>query len=135
MKGLAQALNFGKSVSDNGWGMFVGMLSYKLSEQGKYLIVIDKWFPSSKKCSCCGRVKDILPLAERTFVCSCGFVRDRDINAACNIRDEGVRIIDAFAMNRGTHGDRSVNILPIGGISQEAPTSTPLAYVVGVRHH
>ncbi|MCL2517378.1 MAG: transposase, partial [Oscillospiraceae bacterium] len=51
MKGMSQALNFGKSVSDNGWGMFVGMLSYKLFEQGKQLIKIDKWFPSSKTCS------------------------------------------------------------------------------------
>ncbi|MDR2667019.1 MAG: transposase, partial [Holosporales bacterium] len=48
MHGMAQSLNFGKSVMDNGWGMFTGFLKYKLEEQGKRLITIDKWFPSSK---------------------------------------------------------------------------------------
>lgn len=81
MKAMSQALNFGKSVSDNGWGMFVNMLDYKLKEQGKQLIKIDKWFPSSKTCSNCGAVKNELPLSERTFRCDCGLEFDRDINA------------------------------------------------------
>lgn len=118
MKGMSQALNFGKSVSDNGWGMFTRMLEYKLIERGKCFVKIDKWFPSSKTCSACGLVKDELPLAERVFRCGCGFVLDRDINAAINIRNEGIRII-----NRGTHGDSSVNFPPLGGTTQEAPVS------------
>jgi len=89
MKGMAQALNFGKSVSDNGWGMFTRMLEYKLSEQGKQLVKISKWYPSSKTCSNCGAVKDELPLSERTYRCDCGFVCDRDVNAAINIRNAG----------------------------------------------
>ena len=93
MKSMAQALNFGKSVSDNGWGMFTGMLDYKLSDQGKQLVKIDKWFPSSKTCSACGAVKDELPLSERTFRCGCGYVCDRDMNAAINIRNEGLRLL------------------------------------------
>ena len=93
MKGMSQALNFGKSVSDNGWGMFMRMLEYKLAEQGKQLVKIDRWFPSSKKCSACGAVKDELPLSERVFSCDCGFVCDRDANAAANIKNEGMRII------------------------------------------
>ena len=94
MKGLAQALHFGKSVSDNGWGMFTQMLDYKLSEQGKQLVKIDKWYPSSKTCSSCGALKDELPLSERTFrCCECGFVCNRDYNAAVNIRNEGVRML------------------------------------------
>ena len=51
MKGMSQALNFGKSVADNGWGMFTSFLAYKLNEQGKQLVKIDKWFPSTKTCS------------------------------------------------------------------------------------
>jgi putative transposase len=95
MKGMAQVMNFGKSVSDNGWGMFVTMLDYKLTEQGKRLVKVDRWFPSSKMCSNCGAVKDELPLAERTYKCDCGFVCDRDSNAAINIRNEGLRLISA----------------------------------------
>lgn len=93
MKGMAQVLNFGKSVSDNGWGMFTGYLHYKLTECGKQLVKIDKWFPSSKTCSCCGAVKSELSLSERTYSCECGFVCDRDINAAINIRNQGQSLI------------------------------------------
>jgi len=93
MKGMSQALRFGKSVSDNGWGSFTQMLNYKLREQGKQLVKIDKWYPSSKTCSNCGVVKDELLLSERTFRCDCGFVCDRDINAALNIKREGQRLL------------------------------------------
>ena len=93
MKGMSQALNFGKSVADNGWGMFTNMLGYKLKEQGKRLVKVDRWFPSSKMCSQCGAVKDELPLSERTYICGCGFSSNRDLNAAVNIRDEGMRLL------------------------------------------
>jgi len=90
MKGMSQALNFGKSVSDNGWGAFTQMLGYKLAEQGKQLIKIDKWFPSSKTCSQCGMIKEEMLLSERMFICDCGFSGDRDINAAINIKNAGL---------------------------------------------
>ena len=64
MKGMSQALNFGKSVGDNGWGMFLRMLEYKLIFLGKQFLKIDKWFPSSKTCSKCGNVKEKLELSE-----------------------------------------------------------------------
>ncbi|RNF39882.1 RNA-guided endonuclease TnpB family protein [Planococcus salinus] len=88
MKSMSQALQFGKSVADNGWGMFTAFLQYKLFEQGKKLIKISKWFPSTKTCSSCGHRRD-MPLSERTFSCACGFVSDRDWNAAINIKNEG----------------------------------------------
>lgn len=91
MQGMAQALRFGQSVHDNGWGMFTTFLQYKLEEQGKKLIKIDKWFPSSKTCSCCGQVRESLSLSERTFRCECGFESDRDVNAAINIKHEGMK--------------------------------------------
>lgn len=94
MKGMSQALNFGKSVMDNGFGMFVSMLNYKLMEQGKQLVKIDKWFPSSKRCSCCGTVKNTLLLSERTYHCEdCGMTMDRDYNASINIKVEGIRLL------------------------------------------
>ncbi|MDQ0153797.1 RNA-guided endonuclease TnpB family protein [Robertmurraya andreesenii] len=92
MKGMSQALHFGKSVHDNGWGMFTTFLSYKLKEQGKQLVKIDKWFPSTKKCSCCGAEKP-MKLSDRTYDCSCGYVAERDYNSAINIKNEGIRLL------------------------------------------
>ena len=94
MQAMSQALNFGKSVSDNGWGSFVRMLEYKLKNQGKKLIRLDKWYPSSKTCSYCGLIKSELSLSERTFRCDdCGVVLDRDYNSAINIRAEGIWLL------------------------------------------
>jgi len=93
MKGMSQALNFGKSVSDNGWGMFVSFLDYKLREEGKALIRVDKWFPSSKTCSVCGAIKKELSMSERIYQCDCGNILDRDVNAAINIKNEALRLL------------------------------------------
>ncbi|WP_110113144.1 RNA-guided endonuclease TnpB family protein [Bacillus sp. CGMCC 1.16541] len=92
MKGMSQALKFGKSVADNGWGMFTSFLKYKLNEQGKKLVKIDKWFPSSKTCSDCGNTQP-MPMNFRTYVCFCGLHLDRDVNAAINIKKEGIRLL------------------------------------------
>jgi len=94
MKGMSQALNFGKSVGDNGWGMFLKMLEYKLMFLGKQFLKIDKWFPSSKTCSKCGNVKEKLKLSERSYKCECcGIEIDRDYNAALNIKNIGKEML------------------------------------------
>ena len=94
MKGMSQALNFGKSVGDNGWGMFLRMLEYKLMFLGKQFLKIDKWFPSSKTCSKCGNVKEELKLSERSYKCECcGIEIDRDYNVALNIKDIGKEML------------------------------------------
>lgn len=97
MQAMSQALNFGKSVSDNGWGMFVTFLKYKLEEQGKRLVKVDKFFASSQTCSNCGYVnKETRDLSIRNWDCpECGAHHDRDVNAAINIRNEGMRIVFA----------------------------------------
>lgn len=83
----------GKATNDNGYGMFLNMLEYKLAARGKKLIRIDKWFPSSQLCHQCG-YKQIMPLSVRTYRCpNCGMVCDRDYNAALNIRAEGLRML------------------------------------------
>lgn len=92
MKGMSQALKFGKSVSDNGWGMFTSFLKYKLNAQGKRLVKIDKWFPSTKTCSSCGNTQP-MPMNLRSYICMCGLHLDRDVNAAINIKKEGVRLL------------------------------------------
>lgn len=84
----------GKATMDNGYGMFLNMLGYKLADRGKYLVRVDKWFPSSQICSCCGNIQK-LSLADRIYKCSCGYTVDRDINAARNILEEGLRILKA----------------------------------------
>lgn len=93
MAAIKQALSFGKSVSDNGWGMFVRMLEYKAERYGCTVIKVDKWFASSKTCSSCGHIHKELKLSDRTYVCpECGHVMGRDHQAAINIREEGLRI-------------------------------------------
>ena len=86
----------GKATMDNGYGMFLRMLEYKLSDRGKALVKIDKWFPSSQLCSCCGNKKK-LTLADRIYRCDCGLTLDRDLNAAINILNDGLRLLDKVA--------------------------------------
>jgi putative transposase len=93
MRGMAQGLNLAKSTNDNGFGMLKAFLEYKLKEQGKSLVIIDKWYPSSKRCHICGLNNDGLTLADRIWTCRCGAVLDRDINAAINIKNEGCRMM------------------------------------------
>lgn len=97
MKAMSQTLNFGKSVSDNGWGMFVTFLKYKLEEQGKKLVKVGKFFASSQTCSYCGYINnETKNLSLRAWDCpQCGTHHDRDENAAINIRNEGIRIVFA----------------------------------------
>ena len=92
LKGMAGGLHLGKGVHDNGYGLFLSMLEYKLEERGKYLIKVDRYFASSKICSVCGKKKAGLSLSERLYYCECGNRMDRDINAAVNIMNEGKRI-------------------------------------------
>ena len=82
----------GKATMDNGYGLFLTMLEYKLNDRGKYFIKVDKWFPSSQICSCCGN-KQKLNLQTRIYKCNCGLQIDRDYNAAINIRNEGIRLL------------------------------------------
>jgi len=98
MKAMSQCLNFGKSVMDNGWGMFTTFLKYKLEFEGKQLIKVDKWYPSSKTCNNCGEINRELQLSDREWICkSCGSIIDRDYNAAKNIRHEGIRLLKLIA--------------------------------------
>ena len=95
MKAMGQHLHFGKSVQDNGYGMFREMLDYKLAWKGKKMVKVDRFFPSSKKCCKCGRIKKELKLSERVYRCACGNEMDRDRNAAINIREEARRLLTA----------------------------------------
>lgn len=84
----------GKATMDNGYGLFLNMLEYKLSDRNKYLIKVDKWFASSQICHCCGKLHpEMKNLSKRTMVCDCGNNISRDQNAAINILKEGLRLL------------------------------------------
>ena len=94
VKGMTKNHNLAKSISDAGWSTLVGFLEYKAARAGKAIIRIDRWFPSSKACSECGSISDKMPLDVRSWTCPhCGAPHDRDINAAKNIRAEGLRML------------------------------------------
>lgn len=88
--GMVKNHHLAKAVSDAAFGEFRRQLEYKTAKTDAKLHVIDRWYPSSKTCSRCGRVKAKLSLAERVYRCDgCGLVMDRDLNAAININVAG----------------------------------------------
>jgi putative transposase len=90
--GLART-KLSKSFTDASFGEFRRQLTYKAEWNRKHLIVIDRFFPSSKMCRDCGAINRELTLSDREWDCGCGARHDRDLNAAINIRDEGLRIV------------------------------------------
>jgi putative transposase len=89
-----------RAISDCSWGEFRRQLEYKCQRYGRRLVVIDRWYPSSKTCSACGHLLADLSLSTRQWRCpSCGTRHDRDINAAQNILAAG------HAVARGSPGD------------------------------
>lgn len=94
VKGMVRNHKLAQAISDVGWGIFVNFLDYKLDREGKVLVEIDRWFPSSKLCSNCHYQVNEMPLDVRTWTCpSCGTHHDRDGNASINIRAEGIRML------------------------------------------
>ena len=95
MKALSnKGFGNGKATLDNGYGMFLGMLHYKLEDRGKHFVRVGRWFPSSQVCCACGAVHpEMKDLNIRTMDCGCGNHMGRDHNAAVNILQEGLRIL------------------------------------------
>ena len=84
-----------KSISEQGWGYFRTYLKYKCESNNIPLVLIDRWYPSSKTCSCCGNIYKELKLSDRVYICpKCSVKLDRDINAAINIRNYGQNIYE-----------------------------------------
>lgn len=98
IKGMLKNKYLSLSVSDAGWGQLIEMLKYKAERKGRIVYKIDRWYPSSQLCSCCGYNDGKKPLNVRMWTCpNCGIIHDRDINAAKNILTEGNRILGACA--------------------------------------
>ena len=94
IKGMMKNHSLAKAIGQVGWGMFMTMLKYKAENDGKVYQEVDRFFPSSKTCHVCLNQVGSLPLDVREWTCeNCQTTHDRDINAAINLRDEGLRIL------------------------------------------
>lgn len=93
VRNLLRNRSLARAISDAGWSEFRSMLEYKASWYGRTVITVDRFHPSSKKCSTCGRINDSLGLHTRQWNCPCGAAHDRDINAAKNIRAAGLAVL------------------------------------------
>jgi putative transposase len=110
VSGMMRNRSLARAISDCGWGEFRRQLEYKCERHGRDLIVIDRWYPSSKTCSACGHLLAALSLGTRRWTCpACGTRHDRDINAAKNILAAGqaVTACGADVRHSGTSRVRS----------------------------
>ncbi len=126
VRGMLGNRRLARALSDAGFAEFRRLLAYKCPWHGSRLVVADRWFPSSKRCSRCGGVKTALPLGERTFRCdACGLVIDRDRNAAINLAwwaSSHAVASSAGETQNGRGADRKTGAVPAGG--DEAATGT-----------
>ncbi|MEO3930905.1 transposase [Micromonosporaceae bacterium B7E4] len=118
-----------KSVHDAGWASFTAMLEYKADRYGRTFGRVDRFFPSTRMCSACGRLNEKMALDVRSWDCSCGATHDRDVNAAKNVRAAGqadlnargahVRpgLVPAARREAGTHPDAARSTRSVEGIS------------------
>ena len=87
ISGMMKNRYLSKAVASQKFYEFRIKLQAKCNENGIELRVVDRWYPSSKTCHCCGAIKKDLKLSDRIFKCDCGYTEDRDLNAALNLRD------------------------------------------------
>jgi len=87
VSGMMKNRHLSKAISQQKLYKFRTKLTNKCHQNNIELRVVDRWFPSSKICNCCGNIKKDLKLSERTYICACGYVADRDYNASLNLMD------------------------------------------------
>lgn len=100
IKGM-QKSNLSGSIQRLGWSDFVGKLSQKAVEYGSEVVKANRFFPSSKTCSCCGAIKDNLKLSDRVYKCDCGLEIDRDLNASFNLK----KVASEYGETINGHGE------------------------------
>ncbi|MCL5427265.1 MAG: transposase [Gammaproteobacteria bacterium] len=106
VKNMLRNRKLAKHIADASWFSLIQKLDYKAKEQGKYLVKIDQWFASSKTCAGCGHKAESMPLSLRRWDCAhCGTLGiDRDINAAINIRQQGILKLKAAGLSVSVNG-------------------------------
>ncbi|TMU96615.1 RNA-guided endonuclease TnpB family protein [Streptomyces sp. DASNCL29] len=110
-----------RAISDAAWTDLRMMLEYKCAWYGRELVMVDRWFPSSKLCGVCGMVREKLPLNVREWTCDCGAVHDRDVNAARNILAAGLA---ASACGDGVRPQRESSRTGRSSVKQETQRAT-----------
>jgi putative transposase len=134
VSGLLKNHHLAQAISDVGFAEFRRQLGYKAAWYGGRVILADRWFASSRTCSCCGWVDENLTLADRTFVCrnpnrpDCGLVMDRDLNAAINL----AKLADSSADSRNAFGEGSAGLdgsiqVKLPSLKQEPDTKRGLS--------
>lgn len=119
IKGISRSLKLAKTTLDNSWSYFVN----KLQEKCKLVQKVDKFYPSSKTCNYCGFINKELTLQDREWECpNCHHIIARDVNAAKNILDEGLKIVYTNYKNRRDCGDSSLILLSIDNLSERPLT-------------
>ena len=121
VRGMLNNHTLARAISDAAWAQFRTMLEYKAVWYGRELVVVDRWFPSSKLCSTCGTLQDKMPLNVRTWTCDCGTTHDRDVNAAKNLLAAGLAVSVCGAgvrPQRSTPGGRAA-------VKQKTPRREP----------
>jgi putative transposase len=141
VKGMMQNHKLSQAISDAGWGEIERQLQYKTDWYGRDLAQIDQWFPSSKRCHCCGYIMPKMPLHIREWDCpSCGTHHDRDENAGKNILAVGLTVLACGATVRpksskdgggcneaGSNSSNAVKTRKQRQRSEESPFSKPVA--------
>jgi putative transposase len=92
VRNLLGSHSLARAISDASWAELRRMLEYKCRWYGRDLVVIDRWYPSSRTCSACGAIAEAMPLSVRQWTCRCGTQHDRDVNAARTIRAAGLAV-------------------------------------------
>jgi putative transposase len=127
--GMVRNHSLARHVADASFGQIRRQLEYKTVWNGGRVVVVDRWFPSSKTCSGCGGVKAKLALSERSYVCmACGMVLDRDLNAAKNLAVLGEAMVAGSGPETiNGRGGQGVLALPVKrqpGTAQAGSTGT-----------
>ncbi|MDX3641845.1 RNA-guided endonuclease TnpB family protein [Streptomyces sp. MB09-02B] len=111
-----------RAISDAAWSDMRMMLEYKTAWYGRELVVVDRWFPSSKLCGACGTIRAKLPLNVRMWTCECGTVHDRDVNAAKNLLAAGLAVSVCGA---GVRPQRESSRTGQSAVKQKPPRREP----------
>lgn len=115
VEGMKRNHKLARSISNAVLSEIHRQLRYKAEWSGRNIVQIDRWFPSSRLCSDCGQINEDLTLSDREWICSCGEEHDRDMNAAINIRDEGLRMSlgaegTVSSINKGLRSDEPIQV-------------------------
>ena len=128
--------NLAKAISDCGWSEFTTMLKYKAEKEGKIYVEVDRFFPSSKTCHVCLSQIGRLPIEVRSWNCfHCQTKHDRDVNAAINIRDEGLRLLALGTSDPASGGNvrpaaRCCPPVPGGQVTQPRGRKTSVSAIL-----